>query len=55
MLKQLATVQQWGVRGRGRGRGRVAYWEPLCRSGGVDEVFAENDLFEWLAECDRGA
>lgn len=40
---------------RGRGRGQVAYWAPLCRSGGVDEVFEENGLFEWLAECDRGA
>jgi hypothetical protein len=53
MLKQLATVEQWGE--RGRGRGQVAYWEPLCRSGGVDEVFGGNDLFEWLAECDRGS
>lgn len=41
--------------GAGEGRGQVAYWAPLCRSGGVDEVFGENDLFEWLAECDRGA
>lgn len=53
MLKQLATVEQWGV--RGKGRGETTYWEPLCRSGGLNGVFGENGLFEWLEECDRGA
>jgi hypothetical protein len=39
----------------GQGRGQVTYWEPLCRSDGLNAVFGGNVLFGWLAECDRGS